>query len=1689
MTTRILRLLLLAALAWPTWLSSAAQEMVRVEKKQLKHELIDSRHAKPSLTNETRNENEVIPPSGGPQKAPARTLTEVTVANGTATSTYVPVNGYYFENTSTMSQVIYKASELTNLNGMDGRRIRAITFYLPNGIKFGNPQGSYGRGQLTVRMGSTTSSSFNNYNPSALTPTNEVSGTVIPVYGETSYTVEFSKPFKYIHGTNLLVETKVTTAGQYDNNDSYFVGKESTNCSFYKVGNYNNTRQSFLPKITFTFEDDITIDTENLDFGIVPTGDSKNLSFTLTNNNPTAAAISWEFTGINKDKFSTTSQATTIAANGTLTVPVTFAPGNALGAMNSILKVTVGDTKYRIILRGKGKEDLAFSASQSMVDVGEVLVNGSGTKTVTITNSGIETITPSIVQPDDNAFSVTGQSGDLASGASREYTVTFAPTEVKEYSSSFCVVDDGRNVSINVDVKGEGVNTASLTGNGLDFGMIAVNGTKVLNATLTNPNSKQVIAALKANDPFSVANSSVTVDANGTATVAVTFNPKAATSYGDYLTVTVDGHENQISLKGIGNDASTIATRDESFFDGITYTWKEGGPDATGVEHTSKLTDIATDPDQMIAMIKKIYTDKTIPGNYKRGFDANGNDEVNNDVFYTGVGTISYNYDDVSKISDLDGYSYVDRYGWNIEGEIETPTYYDLSSTYREYYTHMNTTQYKPNQEGLTLLLVELNDDYDYNDIIEEIDGSLYYKGFGDTNYDRLRGQFENTIKSIRVIAQSKRTGEGLEAGTLFKLDCDKMNKFYLLAKGQVRLLHNSYIHFNNDFSIPPSFFIERTREYYLFDYSDSYTSYGFVDENVGGLFYHMFEQFSPVDPDATSGKADIYQDLVNMQTFGVEHDCLSIPNLGHQFMMYGDDSEAKDCQDVRDMMFFVPDYRMMKDNDRDYAVYQQYLNYNKAHQPQMGLYVIRQDPVTETTEFQENDEYYHLTLTWDSNLDEFLPSDQQEYQLYEVVVDEATGAQRYEPVYYTTVVNNEVVYADANGNPLAEGADPVAVTLTVDPSNNKKTYADVYVQREESGKVVTYAVRGQDKDHFLSLQMSNQQSYLIRGKNPAEMAMLMDMTHYSRFNPITMENAYSNAMMVSPQSGGVRKEYIEQGTEFNFYRTTGAIGEEPVKIATATVLSKVETEDRKGGDIKIQMIESTQASESQFPYGQTSGMGEGKHAGYHDNANIANPTYSYIKVGNVDYVTFNKFMLYDNFVEKVKDDNSHPSQYFYYMTFNTEQPFTGSDGNPTTEATSNRFRVPVYKTESKINNVFTQNQVDEDTEGTLSLEDLAFSTKLQYSSKSEIYRYDAYRWLANENRFIINEVYGGDDEQDLPPTGIAGNQSSTYSISMNDIGTEDYYVGAQVTVPENDYNKWADFVDYIPNKESSPVAAYTYAPVVETFSGSLTRDDYNTYGGALRTTAAGKLKVSVVEPDVENPLMSTWNWEDNEGNKYAYYNLNLNIDQKDFPDDYDIYKIRAWRMVNENQLGEEYSEMNYRKAAKVKFEEITYPECDKSDSYKYQLGSGNDSKEVEHSNGTKTTISFKTGTFGARKLRENENETGVIEDLEINYLVRVYFTKNTNLQQTQQDAPRVRVLPEQVPVADNGYYFVDAKVQYTAKAGNVITGIESVQARDVVGVKYYNVAGIESDRPFKGVNIVVTRYSDGSMSTTKIVK
>ena len=48
---------------------------------------------------------------------------------------------------------------------------------------------------------------------------------------------------------------------------------------------------------------------------------------------------------------------------------------------------------------------------------------------------------------------------------------------------------------------------------------------------------------------------------------------------------------------------------------------------------------------------------------------------------------------------------------------------------------------------------------------------------------------------------------------------------------------------------------------------------------------------------------------------------------------------------------------------------------------------------------------------------------------------------------------------------------------------------------------------------------------------------------------------------------------------------------------------------------------------------------------------------------------------------------------------------------------------------------------------------------------------------------------------------------------------------------------------------------------------------------------------------------------------------------------------------------------------------------------------------------------------------------------------------------------------------------------------------VENLATKTVNNVKYFNVAGMESNEPFEGVNIMVTTYNDGTTSTSKVIK
>ncbi len=51
------------------------------------------------------------------------------------------------------------------------------------------------------------------------------------------------------------------------------------------------------------------------------------------------------------------------------------------------------------------------------------------------------------------------------------------------------------------------------------------------------------------------------------------------------------------------------------------------------------------------------------------------------------------------------------------------------------------------------------------------------------------------------------------------------------------------------------------------------------------------------------------------------------------------------------------------------------------------------------------------------------------------------------------------------------------------------------------------------------------------------------------------------------------------------------------------------------------------------------------------------------------------------------------------------------------------------------------------------------------------------------------------------------------------------------------------------------------------------------------------------------------------------------------------------------------------------------------------------------------------------------------------------------------------------------------------------VSVVEDLAEKTINNVKFYNIAGMESNEPFDGVNIKVTTYNDGTTSTCKVIK
>ena len=97
-----------------------------------------------------------------------------------------------------------------------------------------------------------------------------------------------------------------------------------------------------------------------------------------------------------------------------------------------------------------------------------------------------------------------------------------------------------------------------------------------------------------------------------------------------------------------------------------------------------------------------------------------------------------------------------------------------------------------------------------------------------------------------------------------------------------------------------------------------------------------------------------------------------------------------------------------------------------------------------------------------------------------------------------------------------------------------------------------------------------------------------------------------------------------------------------------------------------------------------------------------------------------------------------------------------------------------------------------------------------------------------------------------------------------------------------------------------------------------------------------------------------------------------------------------------------------------------------------------------------------------------------------VNYVARMYTTP------VERSTPSQGPRKAYAPTAD-GKYYVYQKEFTVVYDQNIITGVNSINLiKDVKSRVYYNLLGVPSATPHKGMNIIVTHYTDGTMTTVK---
>ena len=808
--------------------------------------------------------------------------------------------------------------------------------------------------------------------------------------------------------------------------------------------------------------------------------------------------------------------------------------------------------------------------------------------------------------------------------------------------------------------------------------------------------------------------------------------------------------------------------------------------------------------------------------------------------------------------------------------------------------------------------------------------------------------------------------------------------------------------------------------------------------KNGAAPFYRMFEEFSPYEEgDIHNDVTDFYNLMIRGESMPIEHDCNSVFGLKHYFSMSG--RQGQTAYDMTGLNLFIPDHRMQYWTTEKYQVeYKEGNSWKKtsnklpldarAAHPTIAANIVHLNANISSPEFIANGKTTIPASWYDATFTNYNPNFPVKTFMYAIKLRAERSAQPTEENgkhLFTVTLNWNSTFSEATGSDMAQKYYLYRVVNGAREATPIATFTDELTWSE------------QVEQHSQGYMVS----YVVLGKPEA-----------ASYDPIPSNIASVAIPGDDPEErlaldiSGKHESVFDAVEQINKYANYVVLNNGIGNSITRAMLAGGDTQLKlhridqgaEVADAVVATLTITAVNESSctytLAYDHQDHAVEAKYG-----QNYQSGTFNFDTNGDVK---FNNLTLCDQFSASTLL-NDHQSDYKYQMTIEglTLGAFKDKNGNDCDHAHSNEADVFVYKTvHTLLPNGYTQAQVDTDITNDGSLAEVKPGVTMDFTTDNDpdVLYYHMYRNAG---------VSGSQAQRDNSGAVNAHNNDGTTSTWLPD-------QNAQLTdVP-------------------ATAGVYNYVPVIETYRGDGSAE-HNTYGADRKSATVTRIDARVLKM-----IMSEDKFEDkgqsNEPCRYYATGLELN---PQLPAGVTPRFVRVWHKLPDGYAhewkarGSEYAFRLDQTRRCVLYEK----DNDDNDQEKGEAIGTPDAPDVPLYMGQSFPI-IVWDQFGALDIEADD-----VEPFEVEYVIRVYCTKDGVT--TAQGAPRRAA-------GEAEWVIAEKRMTTTYTPAGVVTSVYNVKAEPAVtAVRYVNLAGQVSTRPWMGINVVVTTMADGTTRTTKEVR